>query len=597
MNNEGIQIRFSDLLRAILKHSFMITAFTAAGLLVGVALSGVSYLRGSMSREYVISEAIAVNAQVGTDFYASNSAHLTDNDFYLAEQMATATIYVLQGDKFISTALSNAGLVGVQLKDVTENITFKQYEDTQIIDVVLYWRSAEEGTAVINAINDYASDFLKETLHVGGINVVNGPDSRYLFGGSLNAALCGLLTLIGFGIGLGIAILEMVVRPTLLNTSDMEANFGIEVLGEIPSKDSYFKKNGSILIRNNTFADITDSFSSLAHIIQNRVSSGDECKVIYVTSATRNEGKTMTVANLGIQMSDLEKKVLLIDLDLKNPHLGSMFLSRIDYDHSINALYRGDINEIEAITTLTGFLDILPAVSERSSIPFDKTVFNLIEKLESKYDYILIDTAPVGVSASTLSLNGVADASILVVRQDTASMQEIKETLDRMDKSGIQVLGCVVNDVKMRDNNIFGRDTGNKRIKNDKSTAENFAAEDEESAEQRYAIRQSFDDIDKSDEVKVATSDDFADALFKMYGGKDEAERISNNAAGAVDDLSSAQTEEDYAAALDRLLGTSTSMDMDSADSRRADGGYEAAKRGGNNGRKSSSVFFKGAKH
>ena len=86
------------------------------------------------------------------------------------------------------------------------------------------------------------------------------------------------------------------------------------------------------------------------------------------------------IANLAIQLSDLEKHVLLIDFDMKNPTLGSLFLNKVEYEHSLNALYAGNITEKEAITSLTGYLDILPTVLEKAPFRWTATCFRLYGK-------------------------------------------------------------------------------------------------------------------------------------------------------------------------------------------------------------------------
>ena len=74
----------------------------------------------------------------------------------------------------------------------------------------------------------------------------------------------------------------------------------------------------------------------------------------------------------------MERNTLLIDFDYRNPMLGSLFLNNLDYNRSLNALYRGEINLTDAITTLTGHLDILPMVMEHNLIYLDSAIIEMI---------------------------------------------------------------------------------------------------------------------------------------------------------------------------------------------------------------------------
>ncbi len=143
----------------------------------------------------------------------------------------------------------------------------------------------------------------------------------------------------------------------------------------------------------------------------------------------------------------MEHKTLLIDFDIRNPSLGALFMDKVDYTHSLNALYRGEATEEDAITPLTGYLDLLPAVLEHNAMSMDGTVTELIQRLREKYEYIILDSAPVGEASETLSLNRVANTVLFVIGYDSTPLPVIQSALEKLDKSGIRVLGCVVNAV------------------------------------------------------------------------------------------------------------------------------------------------------
>ena len=187
------------------------------------------------------------------------------------------------------------------------------------------------------------------------------------------------------------------------------------------------------------------SFASAAYILCNRLGSSKKSHCVYVTSAEEREGKSTVAANLAIQMSDLEKKVLLIDLNLNNPSLGGMFLQNVDYSRTLNALYKGEATVQDTVVSLTGYLDLLPTVLERNAINLDSVLFDFIQQLSQNYDYIIIDGPAIEQSSDVLRLNQVAQAVLLVIRYDATPLPVIQDTIDQLDKSGIRILGCIVN--------------------------------------------------------------------------------------------------------------------------------------------------------
>lgn len=457
MNNDAMQLRLSDVIHALLKNRLLIIALTVIGLGVGIVLSIISYARGEISKEYAINTSIAVTSVTEDGLFTTQSRNPNSTDIYLAENMVDSVIYVIKSDRLLTEAIKRMGLLGISVGDITSNLHVSQYNETQIIEMTLYWRSAEEGVQILSAINSVAPDVLIDTLKIGGVSVVNQPVARYRVGGSVNASLWLYMAVLGMMAGVGFSVLRLLLSPTLVNSRDMETNMGIMVLGEIPSNRRFFSKKRALLSYDpeGVGDDVRESFAAAAHILRSRLEERKK-NVFYVTSAAQNEGKTSTAANLALQLSDMEYKVLLVDFDVRNPSLGSVFLEHVEYSRSLNALYRGDTTVEKAITELTGYLDLLPAILEHKDLPLDDAMLDLVRGLAEKYDYVVMDTAPVGRVADPMNLNGISNCALFVVRFDTTGMTDIRDALERLEKSGVDILGCVVNGVKKLGKRSYG---------------------------------------------------------------------------------------------------------------------------------------------
>jgi capsular exopolysaccharide synthesis family protein len=356
--------------------------------------------------------------------------------------------YVLRSERVLNEVVNENELLGYTTTQIRNAITITQYNSTQILEMRLTWRNAEEGLAVWRSILSHASDILPETLQLGSLEIINEPNAELIgvVSGGNNKVV--LLTLLGFAAGVGFAIVELLMHPTLNNVRDVETLFGLETIGVIPRDNAYYRRKDSIMTRSDVGNSVVvQNFSAAAYILRNRLGTRDGHQCFYVTSAIAGEGKTTVAANLAIQLSDMEHKVLLIDFDTRNPNLGALFLSKVDYEHSLNALYRGDVTADEAITTLSGYLDILPSVLEHNAINVDNMLIELVEDLKKRYEYVIMDAPPVGIVSGTLSLNQVADSVLFVIGYDESSLPEIQSSLEKLDKSGTRVLGCVVNAV------------------------------------------------------------------------------------------------------------------------------------------------------
>lgn len=137
MENNGIRIRVGDVLYGIIKHRILIIALTAAGLIIGIVLSGISYLRGEMSKEYMITSSFSVNTQTNSGLFTSGYDFPSYNDISMAEDIADAVAYVMKSDKMLAQIIDSLGLVGVTTKDIVDNLELTQYNETQIIEMSL----------------------------------------------------------------------------------------------------------------------------------------------------------------------------------------------------------------------------------------------------------------------------------------------------------------------------------------------------------------------------------------------------------------------------------------------------------------------------
>lgn len=171
----------------------------------------------------------------------------------------------------------------------------------------------------------------------------------------------------------------------------------------------------------------------------------EKCKKILVTSALQGEAKSTTAVNLGIAFAQNQSKMLLIDCDLrlptdslklsarKTPGLTNLLVGMCSMDAAIQHLPNG--------LDLIAAGDIPPNPSELLGSP---KMEQLIKDLESRYEYIILDTPPVCTVADAVILSKITSGTILVVRQGTATRECINEALEKLKFANAKVLGLVM---------------------------------------------------------------------------------------------------------------------------------------------------------
>lgn len=449
MNSGGVQIRVSDMIYALKKRWGIILSFTVIGLIFGMVIYVMTYVQDSV-RSYEVSGSLAISTQNHAEgVYITGTQIANNNDFHLAEDMADAVIYVLCSDTVLNQVINEEGMLGTTVDDLRSGLTVTQYQATQILEMHFTWRTEEEAQKIWNDIVDTANQIIPGALQLGQLNIINQPQavqSSVMASGKYIPLLFMVLGLLG---GIGVAVMELLVRPTLTNTRDAQTLFGLETIGLIPQDVAFFRSRQHAMLSDSTSdrTGVLQNFSAAAYILRNRLSDKEQHHCFYVTSTTTGEGKSSVAANLAVQLADMEHRTLLVDLDTRNPSLGTLFMEKVEYAHSLNALYRGDAAEVDVITPLTGFLDLLPAVREHMALALDGTVTELIQRLSENYEYIILDSSPVGEASEVLGLNRLANTVLYVIRYDSTPLPAIQSALEKLDKSGIRVLGCVINGV------------------------------------------------------------------------------------------------------------------------------------------------------
>lgn len=173
-------------------------------------------------------------------------------------------------------------------------------------------------------------------------------------------------------------------------------------------------------------------------------------KTILVTSSDKNEGKTTTVSNLAVSFANLNKKVLILDCDLRNPSIHKMFKLNNIYgltdilakDRAVDKCIQE--TELENLYVLTaGATPPNPA-----EILSSEKMKNLIEDLKNIYDYIFIDTPPIGLVTDAGVLSSFTDGVVLVVKSESVEKKYLEETKKKLDAVDARILGAILNSYK-----------------------------------------------------------------------------------------------------------------------------------------------------
>lgn len=208
-------------------------------------------------------------------------------------------------------------------------------------------------------------------------------------------------------------------------------------------------KNNNAEMRTETISDkskfaIVESYKSARSNIMFSLSAEDD-KLFAVTSYSKGEGKSTVSANLAISFSKMEKKVLLVDCDLRRPNIHNIF--KIENQAGLSNVI-GKMVEFEDVIhrNVLPNLDILPSGTippNPSELLCSPKFTNLIKKLYEEYDYIIFDTPPIGVVADALLLKDIIAGFVVVLRERSTTHGDVQNIMDSMKLADAKILGFV----------------------------------------------------------------------------------------------------------------------------------------------------------
>ena len=255
---------------------------------------------------------------------------------------------------------------------------------------------------------------------------------------------------LGVGIPVGVIYLLELTKFKIEGRSDVEKLTSVPIVGDIPLTD---EKQGAIAVFENQNNLMSETFRNIRTNLQFMLEN--DKKVILVTSTVSGEGKSFISANLAISLSLLGKKVVIVGLDIRKPGLNKVFnIPRKEVGITqYLANPEKNLMDLVQLSDVSKNLYILPG----GTVPPNPTELlardgldKAIETLKKNFDYVILDTAPVGMVTDTLLIGRVADLSVYVCRADYTHKNEYTLINELADKDKLPSLCTVINGLDLK---------------------------------------------------------------------------------------------------------------------------------------------------
>lgn len=281
-------------------------------------------------------------------------------------------------------------------------------------------------------------------------------DPQYMGKVSPKSSIIMLIALImGLAIPAGVIFIINFMRYKIEGHDDVAKLTSLPIIADVAIASETAKTKADIVVHENQNNQMEEVFRSLRTNLQFIMAENE--KVVLFTSSTSGEGKTFTAANLAVSFALLDKKVVLVGLDIRKPRLAELFEIN-DHQHGITNLLTqpdptaADVKKQILKSGISNNLDILmagPIPPNPAELVARKSLDQVIDILKETYDYVLIDSAPVGLVTDTLQIGRVANATVLLCRADYTPKEAFGYINDLAKEKKLPNMCVVINGIDM----------------------------------------------------------------------------------------------------------------------------------------------------
>lgn len=310
-----------------------------------------------------------------------------------------------------------------------------------------------------NLNNEIYSNFLQKRTEANIVKAANVSDIKFIdtakdTGGGQIGPKTGvnyvLALFLGFIIPLLVVFGIFFVNNSIQNTEDLAKLTNLPLIGIVGKKHT----ESNLAVFERPKSALSESFRAIRSSLQFlfRKQGGDGCKVLMLTSSVGGEGKTFCSINLATVFAMSEKKTIILGLDLRKPKIFNDF----DITNDIGAVdYLSGELPLEKViqSTHVPYLDVVTSGAippNPAELIMSERMFEMIAELKKRYDYIVMDTPPVGLVSDALELAHFANVTLYIVRQNFTKKDMITLLNNRHSRGELKEVSVVMNGFEVR---------------------------------------------------------------------------------------------------------------------------------------------------
>ena len=403
-------------------------------------------------------------AQINEEKLNENTVKQSEiTDLSMTSTLLEPYISIITSNKVLKNVITNLKL------DFTEDELKKMLsvteENTAMLAISVVHENAEFAEKIANEIAKVFMEQSHEIFSITNVNIIDVAEVEERPYNINHIKDIAIFTILGAFLSCGFVLLIYMLDTTIKEEEDIEVELKLPVLGLIPvfeeslekrkdkkGKDSKKKKrkNDELVILGNTKSPVSEAFRAL----RTNITFAQNTKSILITSSRMEEGKSYVSANLAAAIAKTNKKVLLIDADMRKGRQSSIF--NVDNQKGLSNYLAKSKETLVNVAEITKYIKTtkipnlhIITCGTRPSNPAEllnpNKIKGLLSVLNDVYDFIIIDGTPSSIIADSIAISKLVDSTVLVVSYKSTKLEEAKRLIKSFEQVDVKLSGAVLN--------------------------------------------------------------------------------------------------------------------------------------------------------
>ena len=390
---------------------------------------------------------------------AQTSTTITQNDILLNQKLVETYTKIIKSKLVLDQVISETGIT-YTAEELGQNVAVEAYENTEMLKISVTDSDPELSASIANSIAQVFSGEVAKIYQMNNISVIDiAQVPEEVSNNTLTRDFFIALFISIFG-SIGVIFIIYYFDDSIKLTDDLEEEIGMPVIAKVFKSDIGSKNRGKVelLVQKYPKSVVSESIKTLRTNLQ--FSSVDsELKTILVTSSIPGEGKSFISANLAISFTQTDKKVLIVDCDMRKGRQNRIF--KLSNTKGLSNLLIDDMTNYKDYINKTSIKNLY--IITRGTVPPNPSELlnsnknsELIKILRSKFDIIIFDGVPCNGLPDSIIMSKLVDKVLIVSSESVTPRSVLESTKKQLKNVEAPVAGDVLNNVN-RKNSKYGK--------------------------------------------------------------------------------------------------------------------------------------------